>query len=152
MPKKKILVVDDETELVKAIEIRLGQAGYDILVAYDGQEGLAKAQKEKPDLILLDLMLPKMDGYKACGLLKADIRYNKIPIIMFSARAQGSDIKMGEEVGADAYITKPFEPNNGHANCLWIKDLGLDRVALWGTSPSLQAGAWIWRSGRRKDY
>ena len=109
MSKKRILVVDDEAELVKAIEIRLKEAGYEALVAYDGKEGLEKAHKEKPDLIILDLMLPKMDGYKVCGLLKADTRYGKIPIIIFTARAQESDIKMGQEAGADAYMTKPFE-------------------------------------------
>lgn len=109
MAKKRILVVDDEHELVKALEIRLGAAGYDILTAYDGQEGLSRAQKEKPDLIVLDLMLPRMDGYKVCGLLKADAKYNKIPIIMLTARTQESDKKLSEEVGADVYITKPFE-------------------------------------------
>ncbi len=107
--KKRILIIEDEQELVKALQIRLGAAGYDILAAYDGQEGLSKAQKEKPDLIILDLMLPKMDGYKVCGLLKADARYNKIPIIMFTVRAQESDEKLGFEVGADAYITKLFQ-------------------------------------------
>lgn len=109
MAKKKILVVDDELELVKAVEIRLKQADYEVLAANDGQEGLEKAKKEKPDLIVLDLMLPKMDGYKVCGFLKADTRYNKIPIIMFTARAQEIDIQTGKEVGADAYITKPFD-------------------------------------------
>lgn len=109
MDKKRILVVDDEAELVKAIEIRLKQADYEVLTAYDGQEGLDKAQKERPDLIVLDLMMPKMDGYKVCGLLKADSRYNKIPIIMLTAKAQEEDMKLGKEVGADAYIMKPFE-------------------------------------------
>ena len=98
--KKRILVVDDEEELVKAVQVRLGVAGYDILTAYDGQEGLEKAQKERPDLIILDLMLPKMDGYKVCGLLKADTRHNKIPIIIFTACAQESDKKTGEETSA----------------------------------------------------
>ena len=107
--KKRILIVEDEAELVKAIEIRLTQCDYEVLIAYNGQEGLEKARKEKPDLIILDLMLSKMDGYKVCGLLKSDTRYSKIPIIMFTARAQESDKKMGEEVGADAYITKPFD-------------------------------------------
>ena len=106
---KRILVIDDEPELVKAIEIRLKAAGYEILTAHDGKEGLDKAQKEKPDLIILDLMLPKMDGYKVCGLLKKDNRYAKIPIILFSARAQKEDIELGGELGADAYITKPFD-------------------------------------------
>ncbi len=107
--KKRILVVDDEPELVKAIEIRLKQGGYEALVAYDGHEGLEKAKKEKPDLIILDLMLPKMDGYKVCGMLKHDSRFMKIPIIMLTARAQETDEKLGLEVGADAYIVKPFQ-------------------------------------------
>ena len=106
---KKILIVDDEAELVKAVQIRLDQAGYEVLVAGDGREGFDVARREKPDLIILDLMLPGMDGYEVYGLLKADTRYSKIPIIMFTARAQESDKKMGEEVGADAYITKPFD-------------------------------------------
>ena len=110
MDKKKILLVEDEKVLIETVTLRLEAAGYEVIPAYDGREGLEKAKREKPDLIILDLMLPKMDGYKVCGLLKADTRYNKIPIIMFTARAQESDKKMGQEVGADAYITKPFEP------------------------------------------
>lgn len=108
--KKKILLVDDEKDLVRAVSFRLEDAGYDVVVAWDGQEALEKAKSEVPDLIILDLMLPKMNGYKVCGLLKADSRYNKIPILMFTARAQEADRKMSEEVGADAYVTKPFEP------------------------------------------
>ena len=108
MNKKKILLVEDEKVLIETVTLRLEANGYEVIPAYDGFEGLEKAKKEKPDLIILDLMLPKMDGYKVCGLLKADTRYNKIPIIMFTARAQESDKKMGKEVGADAYITKPF--------------------------------------------
>jgi len=106
---KKILVIDDETELVKAIQIRLEHADYEILVAYDGQDGLDKARKSSPDLIILDLMLPKIDGYKVCRMLKLDEKYKNIPIIMLTARAQESDQKMGKDVGADAYLTKPFE-------------------------------------------
>lgn len=110
MGKKKILVVDDEKDLVKTVSYRLAAADYDIVSAYDGQEALDKARKEKPDLIILDLMLPKMDGYKVCGLLKKDARYSKIPIIMFTARAQEEDRKLGEEMGCDAFLVKPFEP------------------------------------------
>jgi DNA-binding response OmpR family regulator len=110
MDKYRILVVDDEPELVELVKIRLEANGYQVLTAYDGQEGLDKARNEKPDLIILDLMLPKMDGYKVCRMLKFDEKYNKIPIMLFTARAQESDRKMGEEVGAEAYITKPFEP------------------------------------------
>ena len=106
---RKILVVDDEPDIVTVISKVFRDNGYEVITADDGQEALEKAKTEKPDLILLDLMLPIMDGYKVCGLLKNDTRYAKIPIILFTAKAQENDIKLGEEVGADAYITKPFE-------------------------------------------
>lgn len=89
--------------------MRLEAAGYEIVLAYDGQEGLDKAKKDKPDLIILDLMLPKMDGYKVCGLLKNDTRYSKIPIIMFTARAQEEDVRLGKDLGAEEYVSKPFD-------------------------------------------
>ncbi|MBL7070533.1 MAG: response regulator [Candidatus Omnitrophica bacterium] len=107
---KKILIVEDEAQLVEMIKMRLEASGYEVISAHDGQEGLDKAKKEKLDLIILDLMLPKIDGYKVCRMLKFDEKYKQIPIILFSARAQDEDKKMGEEVGADAYITKPFDP------------------------------------------
>lgn len=107
---KRILIVDDEPALVLLMEARLKANGYEVLSAGDGQTALEVAKKEKPDLIILDLMLPKMDGYKVCALLKKDSRYSKIPILMFTARAQDEDEKLGVEVGADAYIVKPFEP------------------------------------------
>lgn len=107
---KKILLIEDEKDLVKTIAFRLESKGYTAITAYDGQEGLDKARKEKPDLIILDLMLPKIDGYKVCALLKGDSRYSKIPIIIFTARAQDEDMKMGKEAGAEAYMTKPFDP------------------------------------------
>ena len=109
MERNRILLVEDEEDLVATMVIQLNAAGYEVIVARDGLEGLDKAKKEKIDLIILDLMLPKMDGYKVCALLKKDSRYSKIPIMLFSARAQDSDLKMGEEVGADAYVIKPFE-------------------------------------------
>ena len=107
--KKKILLVDDEQDLVTAVAFRLNTEGYDVVSALDGQAALEMAKKEKPDLIILDLMLPKLNGYKVCSLLKADMRYNKIPIIMFTARVQEADRKMGFDAGANAYMTKPFE-------------------------------------------
>jgi len=109
MMAKKILLVDDEQDLVMMVEMRLQSEGYEVITANDGQEGLEKAKKESPDLVILDVMMPKMDGYKVCGLLKADTRFNKIPIIMFTARAQQEDQQMSEEVGADAYINKPLD-------------------------------------------
>ena len=107
---KRILIVDDEVQLVEMMKMRLEAAGYEAISAYDGQEGFDKAKKDKPDLIILDLMLPKMDGYKVCGLLKNDARYSKIPIIMFTARAQEEDMRLGKDLGAEEYVTKPFDP------------------------------------------
>lgn len=107
---KKILIVEDEVELVTMVKMRLEASGYDVVEAYDGEEGLDKARKVKPDLILLDLMLPKIDGYEICKTLKNDDKYAGIPIIMFTARAQEFEIDLGMTLGADAYITKPFDP------------------------------------------
>lgn len=107
---KRILVVDDEPDLVEMVKMRLEANGYEVITAYDGKEALDKAHKENPDLMLLDLMLPKIDGYKVCRMLKFDEKYKHICIIMFTARAQESDEKIGMEVGADAYMVKPFEP------------------------------------------
>jgi len=106
----KILVIDDEAQLTEMVQMRLEAAGYEVVIASNGQEGLEKAKNIEPDLILCDVMMPKMDGYKVCGLLKNDPRYSKIPLILFTARAQQDDQDVGDEVGADAYITKPFEP------------------------------------------
>ena len=107
--KKKILIVDDEKDLVENVTMRLVHAGYEVLPSYDGVHAFEQVRKEKPDLIILDIMLPKMDGYKVCGLLKKDARYAKIPIIMFTAKAHEADEKLAGEVGADAYVIKPFE-------------------------------------------
>jgi two-component system alkaline phosphatase synthesis response regulator PhoP len=107
---KKILIVDDEDGIVKLVKMYLEHNHYGVITANDGQEGLDKAKSDKPDLIILDLMLPKINGYKVCGLLKKDSRYSKIPVILFTAKTQEKDVKLGQEVGADAYLTKPFEP------------------------------------------
>lgn len=108
---KRILLVEDEKDMAYAVALQLEANGYEVIAASDGQEGLEKARTQQPDLIILDLMLSKIDGYKVCRMLKFDNRYKKIPIIIFTARAQDSDKKMGGEAGADAYITKPFEPS-----------------------------------------
>lgn len=111
MSKKRILIIDDEQDLVEMLKLRLESVGYEILDAYDGKTGLDKAKEEKPDLILLDLMLPKMDGYQLCRILKFDEEYKRIPIIMLTARAQEKDKDQGMTCGADEYVAKPFEPN-----------------------------------------
>lgn len=107
--KKRVLVVDDEVDLVELLESRLQESDYDVIKAYDGQEGLQKVESEKPDLMLLDLALPKIDGYELCRLLKKDERYSRLPIILFSARAREEDVRRGKVAGADDYITKPFQ-------------------------------------------
>ena len=109
MNPKKILVVDDEVDLVKTVQFSLELEGYKVLVSYNGEDALNQARKENPDLIILDLMLPKLDGYKVCRLLKFDERYKHIPILMLTAKTQEKDKVLGMETGADEYITKPFE-------------------------------------------
>ncbi len=108
--EKKILLVDDEQDMVYAVKMQLEAEGFSVLTAKDGQEGLDKARKENPDLVILDLMLPKIDGYKVCRMLKFDEKYKKIPIIIYTARAPAGAEKRGYEAGADAYMTKPFDP------------------------------------------
>ena len=110
MENKRILIIEDEQDMLGMLNIRLSAHGYNILTASDGNEGLKKAQSENPDLIILDLMLPGIDGYKVCALLKNNTQYKHIPILIFSAKAQKEDVKMGEECGADAYVLKPFDP------------------------------------------
>lgn len=107
--KRKILLVDDEPGIQAVISARLAAQGYEVLIAKDGQEGLSIARAESPDLILLDIMLPKLDGYKVCRMLKFDKAFEQIPIVIFSAKGSDSDKKLAEQVGADAYMVKPFE-------------------------------------------
>jgi two-component system alkaline phosphatase synthesis response regulator PhoP len=109
MSSKKILVVDDEVDLVETVRFPLELEGFNVLVSYNGEDALTQARKENPDLIILDLMLPKLDGYKVCRLLKFDERYKHIPILMLTAKTQEKDKILGKETGADEYITKPFE-------------------------------------------
>jgi two-component system alkaline phosphatase synthesis response regulator PhoP len=109
MGPKKILIVDDEVDLVETVRFPLEMEGFNVLVSYNGEDALNQARKEKPDLILLDLMLPKLDGYKVCRLLKFDERYKNIPILMLTAKTQEKDKALGMETGANDYITKPFD-------------------------------------------
>ena len=101
--------MDDEPDIRKVVALRLETSGYTVIAAADGQEALKKAKTEKPDLIILDLMLPKVDGYLVCRLLKFDEQYQNIPIIILSARAEKEDIAKGYECHADAYLVKPFD-------------------------------------------
>ena len=109
MPDKfRILLVDDEPSIVKMVGKRLEVEGFDVVVAMDGQAGLEKARSEQPDLIVLDLMLPKLNGYEVCTMLKQDSRYQTIPIVLFTAKAQEKDEQLGRACGANAYVRKPF--------------------------------------------
>lgn len=108
--KKKILLVDDEADMLAINGAILESYGYEILSAKDGLEALEAVNRVVPDLILLDLMIPGIDGYQICGILKHDKRYQKIPIIIVSARFSDQDQKLAKSVGADDYLTKPFEP------------------------------------------
>ncbi len=106
---KKILIVDDEKDITETISFMLKAKGYEVIEGYDGEEGLKLAKENMPDLIILDVMMPKINGYKIARLLKYDTKYKHIPIIMVTARGQDADKLIGEETGADEYITKPFE-------------------------------------------
>ena len=110
MAKGRILVVDDEIYIVHILDFSLGMEGYEVLTALDGEQALEKARAEKPDLIVLDIMMPKLDGYETCKRLKADPETKDVPVILLSAKGRNVDQKVGFEVGADDYITKPFSP------------------------------------------
>lgn len=107
--KKTILIVDDEPDIVETIRFLVESEGFASLIAYDGEEALKIAKESRPDLIILDVMLPKINGYKVSRLLKFDAKYKDIPILMVTARTQEEDRLIGEETGANEYITKPFD-------------------------------------------
>ena len=109
MPKK-ILAVDDEKHIVRLVEVNLQRAGYEVITAYDGREALEKVKSESPDLIVLDVMMPYMDGFEVLRTLKADETYKDIPVIMLTAKAQDADVFRGWQSGVDCYLTKPFNP------------------------------------------
>lgn len=110
MEKYKILVVDDEPDVVELVRYNLNSSGYEVVTAVDGKEALKKVRAETPDLIVLDIMLPGIDGFEVCKILKRDPATSAIPIIMLTAKAEEVDRVVGLELGADDYITKPFSP------------------------------------------
>lgn len=107
--KKKILLVDDEKDLVEELSLRLEASDWEVLTATNGQEGLEKAKKEKPDLILLDIVMNEMNGYQVCHDLKSGLQTQSIPIIVLTARTQKSDKDWAQECKADDYMIKPYE-------------------------------------------
>jgi len=109
MSKKKILIVDDMVQLTKAVSFSLKAEGYDVIMAYNGKEALERIKEEKPDLIVLDILMPGMDGYEVCQELKKNEETKSIPIILFTSKAQKKDVVSGIKVGADDYIVKPYK-------------------------------------------
>ena len=110
MSKGKIEIIEDDRDIVEMIEYNLKEEGYQIVSAHDGEKGLEFAKREKPDLIILDIMLPAIDGFEVCRVLKQQQSTAHIPIIILSAKSRETDKVVGLELGADDYVTKPFSP------------------------------------------
>jgi len=110
--KKKILIIDDERITVELAQVILERHDFEVVCAYDGEEGLKVARAEKPDLILLDILLPKKDGFDVCEELRSDHNFKDVCILMFTAKGLSEDVERGYEVGADDYIVKPFSGND----------------------------------------
>ncbi len=108
----KILVVDDEPPIVRLMEFILARQGHEMMVAVNGRGGAGKGAPHQPDLVLLDIMMPRIDGYEVARTLRADPETAALPIIMLSAKAQEEDIQKGMDVGVNEYITKPFSPDH----------------------------------------
>jgi two-component system, OmpR family, alkaline phosphatase synthesis response regulator PhoP len=108
MAKAKILVVDDEEDIRELIQLNLSHEGFKVLMCETGEQALEKAGSELPDLIILDLMLPGIDGFEVCKKLKSNMKTENIPVVMLTAKGEETDVVTGLEVGADDYITKPF--------------------------------------------
>ena len=110
MTKPRILIIEDERDLCEVLSYNLQKEGFETLVAHDGQEGLRKAQMHLPDLVILDLMLPRLDGLEVCRQIRAGKQSHAIPVIMLTAKGEEMDQVVGFSVGADDYVTKPFSP------------------------------------------
>ena len=110
VPDANVLLVDDDPVILKLLQVNFEMEGYKVSCANDGVEGLEKARAERPDIVLLDIMMPRMDGLEVTKALKGDPETKDIPIILLSAKAQASDIQAGKDMGADDYLTKPFDP------------------------------------------
>lgn len=107
---KKILAVDDERHIVRLVQVNLERAGYTVVTAFDGREALEKVASEQPDLVVLDVMMPYMDGFEVLGNLRKNAQTRDLPVIMLTAKAQDADVFKGWQQGVDCYLTKPFNP------------------------------------------
>jgi len=110
MPEATVLVVDDDPVIQGLLRVNFEMEGYEVIVAGDGLEGLERARSEQPDVVILDIMMPRMDGLEVARTLKADPATATIPILLLSAKAQEVEVRAGGATGADAYVTKPFDP------------------------------------------
>jgi two-component system alkaline phosphatase synthesis response regulator PhoP len=131
MPKQRILVVDDDRSIVKVVRGYLEQASFEVLTAYDGEGALHMLRSERPDLLVLDLMLPDRDGWEITRIIRGDSAIGQTPIIMLTARVEDTDKIVGLEMGADDYITKPF-----NAREIVARVRSLLRRAHYGQSPT----------------
>jgi two-component system alkaline phosphatase synthesis response regulator PhoP len=110
MPPLKVLVCDDERHIVRLIQVNLERQGYTVVTAFDGKEGLEKIRAEKPNVVVLDVMMPYMDGFEVLKTIRREPETENLPVIMLTAKAQDKDVFEGYHYGADMYLTKPFNP------------------------------------------
>lgn len=108
--RPRILVADNDEDILQLVAFRLERSGYDVLVARDGQEALDRAQDERPDLCVLDVMMPKLTGYDVTRRLREEASTRRMPVILLTARVQEADVRSGLDAGADEYVRKPFSP------------------------------------------
>ena len=109
---KKVLICDDDPAILRVIQVNLEVEGFDVVAAHNGEEAVALAEAESPDLVILDIMMPRMDGYETVERLKANEATRGIPVVFLSAKAQSSDIERGKTYGVEEYLTKPFDPTD----------------------------------------
>jgi DNA-binding response OmpR family regulator len=109
MLRKKILMIEDEPDAAQMLKMHLEANGFDVILALDGKTGYELARTRAPDLILLDLVLPQVDGFWVCSMIKSDRKFAGIPIVVLTARSADNDLETARKCGADAYIVKPFE-------------------------------------------
>lgn len=107
---KKVLIADDEEDVKAVLQMFLQSRGYDVITAYDGLDAIDQVNREKPDLVLLDIMMPMIDGFEVCRKIKANPDTNPIPVVMLSAAGHAESVQKGLDVGAVDYLVKPFEP------------------------------------------
>ena len=109
--KKRVLICDDDPVILRLLQVNLELEGYDVLLAHHGEEAIEVATAEHPDLIILDIMMPRLDGYQTMQKLKVGENTSEIPVLFLSAKAQSSDIEKGHQQGVAGYLTKPFDPS-----------------------------------------